>query len=240
MEQAADPFALPGYRRRIEIVPEAGSVLARLEDDLHAMAVRLRHGDGRVDAVEPVMERAPWSTCPGAIAQLRATFAGRPLAEVTARLEKRQNCTHLHDLAVLAAAHAGDSGPVRFDLAASDPVDGRRMLEIRRNGVTIWHWAEQDDLLVAPAAVAGLTLLTLRDWIAALSGPDQEAARLLQWGGLVAHGRTLPPERQNRAADLPASCYTLQPERAAMAERVGLVRDFSTGTAEPLGGFPKA
>lgn len=234
-----DPFARPGYRRRIEILPEDGAVMARLEDDLHAMAVCLRHGDGQVLAVEPVMVRAPWNTCPGALARLQQTFTGKPLAEVTARQEKRQNCTHLHDLAVLAAAHATDGEVTRFDLAASDPVDGQRSLEVRRNGITVWHWVERDEVLVEPEGVAGLTLLTLRDWIAGLSGPEQEAARLLQWGGLVAHGRTLPPERQNRADALPASCYTLQPERAAVAERIGLVRDFSSGTAEPLESFPK-
>lgn len=231
---ALAPFARPGYRRRIEIVPEKGAVLARLEDDHHAMAVRLRHAEGQVLAVEPAMIRAPWSTCPGAIAQLRQTFAGRSLAEVTARLEKRQNCTHLHDLAVLAAAHAADQAATLYDMAANDPVASLRVLEIQRNGETVWRWVERDNVLVQPAAIAGLTLLSLRDWIAGLSGLEQEAARLLQWGGLVAHGRTLPPERQERAADLPANCYTLQPERAAVAKRIGLKRDFSSGADTPL------
>jgi len=61
---------LPGYRRRIRIEPrtsaEGGAVLAMLEDDMHCMAVTLRHEGGVVTAVEPVMERAPWTTCPGA------------------------------------------------------------------------------------------------------------------------------------------------------------------------------
>lgn len=235
-----DPFVQPGYRRRIEIAAQDGAVLARLEDDLHAMAVRLRHRQGQVLEVEPQMVRAPWSTCPGALAKLRETFEGRPLAEVTARLEKRQNCTHLHDLAVLAATHAADAQVTRYDIAAGDPLAGRRVLEIRRNGETAWRWVEQYDVLVSPAEVAGMTLLTLRDWIAALSGASQEAARLLQWAGLVAHGRTLAPVRQGRAADLPANCYTLQPERAAVAERIGIVRDFSAGVDEPLAGFPEA
>lgn len=233
-----DPFAAPGYRRRIIVEPRKDAVTARLEDDLHAMAVRLRHSEGQVLAVEPLMVRAPWSTCPGALAKLRETFERRPLAEVTARLEKRHNCTHLHDLAVLAAAHAEDAVPLTYDIAASDPAEGLRALEIRRNGETVWHWVERNDVLVAPGEVAGQTLLTLRDWIAALTGPEQEAARLLQWAGLVAHGRTLPPVRQGRAADLPANCYTLQPERAALAERIGQMRDFSLGAEEPLAGFP--
>jgi hypothetical protein len=36
---------------------------------------------------------------------------------------------------------------------------------------------------------------------------------------------------------MPANCYTFQPERAAVARRVGLLRDFSDGSEVPLGRF---
>lgn len=228
---------LPGYRRRISVTPTEGAVLAMLEDDIHCMAVILRHDGERVLAVEPATERMPWDTCPGAAAQLVATFAGQPLAEVTARREKKANCTHLHDLAVLAAAHAGDKDRFVYDIAATDPVDGGRVLEIRRDGELLHRWVEQDGVLVEPAAVAGRTLLTLRDWIAALGGCEQESARILQWASLVAHGRTMPLEEQSLAADLPPNCYTFQPERAHRAHRIGVRYDFSGGKRVPLAGF---
>ena len=60
---------------------------------------------------------------------------------------------------------------------------------------------------------------------------------MLQWAGLVAHGRTIPLEQQSRAADLPPNCYSFQPERAAVAERIGLLRDFSQSPQAPLDGF---
>ena len=228
---------LPGYRRRILIQPEKGAVLAMLEDDIHCMAVILRHDGEKVLAVEAVTERMPWDTCPGAAAKLVETFRGQQLAEVNARREKKANCTHLHDMAVLAAAHAQDATPVAYDLFASDPRNGERILEVRRDGRTVHRWVEQDGALIAPAAIAGRTLLTLRGWIDSLVGLEQEAARLLQWASLVAHGRTMPLEDQSRAADLPPNCYTFQPERAAMARRVGERFDFSDGSRVPLEGF---
>jgi hypothetical protein len=235
MRQAIDD--LPGYRRRIRIAPGPGAVLAMLEDDMHCMAVTLRHEGGIVTAVEPVMERAPWTTCPGAKARLIATFAGQPLGEVTARREKRANCTHLHDLACFAAAHARDPAPLTYDLLISDPVAGARALELRRDGETVLRWREKDGVLVEPASAAGLPLMSLREWIGTLPAAEQEPARALQWAGLVAHGRTIPIEQQSIASDIPPNCYTFQPERAAVAVRNGVMRDFSDGSHAPLEGF---
>jgi hypothetical protein len=228
---------LPGYRRRIRVDAVDGAVRAMLEDDFHCMAVTLRHCGGVVTAVEPVMDRAPWTTCPGAAARLVATFAGLPLGEVTARREKRENCTHLHDLAVLAAAHAGQRGGFAYDILAADPVAGERVLELRRDGAVLLCWTEREGVLVAPEAVAGCTLFTLRDRIASLAEAEQEPARLLQWAAMVAHGRLIPMDRQSRAADMPANCFTFQPERAGQAVRVGASVDFSGGSRVPLDQF---
>jgi hypothetical protein len=225
---------LPGYRRVIRIEPERGLVTAMLEDDIHCMAVRLSHADGLVTGVEPVMERVPWTTCPGAAAVLSKTFAGLPLAEVTSRREKKRNCTHLHDLAVFAAAHAGDCSVTELRCFASDPQDGVRILEIWRGEVREHRWIERDGLLTEPEGAAGTSLLTMRDWIASLSGSAQESARMLQWAAIVAHGRTLPEERQNVATDIPPNCYTFQPERAVHAHRTGARFDFSQGSRVPL------
>jgi len=204
---------------------------------MHCMAVTLRHRDGIVTAVEPVMARVPWTTCPGAVEKLQETFVGQRLVEVTGRREKKLNCTHLHDMAVLAAAHADDAEELHYEVFASDPVDGTRHLEIRRNGAVVHRWVEQDGLLVSPADLAGQTLLGLRDWVATQPEPQQEAARLLQWASLVAHGRTMPMESQSDATAIPPNCFTFQPERAVNAVRTGRLRDFSVGPDRPLDGF---
>lgn len=228
------PDRMPGYRRRLRVEAGKGAVVAQMEDDYHCMSVTLEHDGERVTAVVPDMNRAPWTTCPGAPARLVETFAGQPLGEVTARREKQQNCTHLHDLAVLAAAHADEAGGFAYDIFASDPVDGERILEIRRDGVSLMRWTERDGTLTAPGEIKGLTLPTLRNWIAGLPEEDREAARLLQWASIVAHGRTLPWERMHLPENMPPNCYSFQPERIASAVRIGKTVDFSGSGAAPL------
>lgn len=227
--------SLPGYRRLIRIEPRPGAVAAMLEDDMHCLAVILRHDGERVTHVEPDTQRMPWNTCPGAAAKLVATFLGQPLSEVTARRDKKQNCTHLHDLAVLAAAHAHDSAPLEYRISASDPAAGLRVLELDCSDGTHLHWEERDGLLTLPESAAGQHVMALREWIGTLHEAEREAARLLQWASLVAHGRTMPLEEQSDAASLPPNCYTFQPERAVNADRVGERMDFSESGREPLG-----
>lgn len=232
-----DPFLLPGFRRSTRVEARGQAVAAMMEDDMHAMAVILRHDGERVLAVEPDQRRAPWNTCPGAEAKLVETFTGLPLGEVSARRERVLNCTHLHDLAVLAAAHAGSAGPVQYDMAITDPVAGRRLLEIRRDGLTVWHWEEQDGRFVSPSQIAGRGLFDLRDWIAGLPAAEREAARLLQTAGLIAHGRTIPLEQQSDASAIPPNCHTFQPEQARVAKRIRAPQDFSAGGPAPLAEF---
>lgn len=231
------PLTSPGYRRKLRVEAGRGVVVAQMEDDYHCMSVTLEHDERRVTAVIPDINRAPWTTCPGAPAKLVETFSGQLLTDVTARRDKQQNCTHLHDLAVLAAAHAGTVGRITYGVYASDPVDGERILEIQRDGKTAMRWVEQNGVLVSPEAIAGLTLMTLRDWIASLPENEREPARLLQWAAIVAHGRTLPWERMHLTDNMPPSCYTFQPERIASAFRVGTIIDFSGTGAIPLDSY---
>jgi hypothetical protein len=231
---------LPGYRCRFRVTPGEGWVRSEVEDDYHHMRVTLRHADGVVTAVEPQMVRAPWTTCPGAIKRLQQTFTGRPLADFPALGEKATNCTHLHDLALLAAAHAGDDAPLTYDVLASDAVAGRRLIELRRDGEPVMGWVEQDGKLVEPAAAAGMTLLQLRPYIDALDAEGQEQARVLRWGAIVAHGRAIPLENQSDATRMPPTCFTFQPENKVRAIRVGEIRDFSRGSLQPLEPRPAA
>lgn len=225
----------PGFRRRIEVLPGPSRITAALEDDYHCMAVTLRHDGGTVTEVVPVMERAPWTTCPGAPAKLKATFEGVALSGVAVRGEKQANCTHLHDLAVLAAAHAHDAAPTRYDILVADARDGRNEAEIRRDGRMIVRLVHEADILVEPEEVRGVSLFKLRPWIEAQDAPTREAARLLQWGTILAHGRAMPIEKQSDARRMPPNCYTFQPENAKVAVRIGRVVDFSAeGAPEPL------
>jgi hypothetical protein len=226
---------LPGFRRRFRVTPAAGWVRAEVEDDYHRMSVTLRHDGKTVSSVEPTVMRAPWTTCPGAVDQLERTFTGIALSAFARRGEKQANCTHLHDLALLAAAHAADAEPLVYDVFVTDPMDGKRRAELRRGGATVLAWVESGFELIEPAELAGIALDRMRSWIDTLDPVRQEAARLLRWGNMMANGRIIPMDQQSDASRLPAgSCYTFQPLRAMHARRVGAIRDFSVGTVQPL------
>jgi hypothetical protein len=226
---------LPGFRRRFRVTPGLRSVHAAVEDDYHCMAVRIHHDGNTATAIEPEMERAPWTTCPGAVAVLQETFTGVALTDFASRGEKRENCTHLHDLAVLAAAHAADSSPLLYDILVSDPIDGRRRMELRRNGMVVLNWTDAQYAILEPVELAGVRLDKLRPWIESLDAEGQEAARLLQWGAILAHGRSRPLEDQSDARSIGIDrCYTFQSRRVAGAKRIVAVRDFSTGASQPL------
>jgi hypothetical protein len=226
----------PRFWRRFVVTPAAGKVVSEVEDDYHCMRVTIQHDSKIATAIKGEMIRAPWTTCPGAPVQLEQTFNGVALDAFVARGQKQANCTHLHDLATLAAAHAHDEAPIVYDILVGDPVDGQREAELRRNGSAILGWALQGTELVAPAELAGLSLFKLGPWIETLSPDMQEAARVFRWGSLIANGRLIPLADQSDATRMPPNCYTFQPDRARIAKRVGVIRDFSNGNEKPLDG----
>ena len=228
---------LPGFRRRILITPGARHVSAALEDDIHCMLVTLQHDGERITGVEPEMDRAPWTSCPGAREVLVRSFIGLPLAAARAPREKRINCTHLYDLAVLAAAHAADPVAFAYDVLVSDPVSGEQWTELRHGGRVLHRWQLRDGAIVSPQALAGRHLMQLRDWIATLDPAAAEAARVLQWASMVAHGRTMPLSRQSDAAAMQPNCHSFQPEHATTAQRVGRRIDFARASRAPLAHF---
>ncbi len=235
---AASHDATPGFRRRFRVTPGPGWVRSEVEDDFHCMAVTLRHEDGMIAVVEAEMDRAPWTTCPGAVAQVEQTFTGAALADAAGHGGKTENCTHLYDLAVLAAAHAADAEPLVYDVIAADPVDGRRRIELRRNGALAMSWVEENGRFIEPQDIAGLNLRNIRPWIDALDVRQQEEARLLRWAAMIAIGRLIPLDQQTDASQLPPNCYTFQPDRRVQARRVGEIRDFRAGPAPPLARRP--
>lgn len=227
----------PGFRRRFAVAVGDGWVRSAVEDDFHCMRVTIRHDGQRATSVEGEVMRAPWTTCPAAGMQLKKTYEGVALSDFLARGDKQSNCTHLHDLALLGAAHAFDAQPPSYEVLVSDPIEGRRHAEIRRNGQRVLGWIESGMRLVEPAELAGMTLDKLRPWIDSLTADQQEAARLLRWANMMANGRQIPMEQQSDASRMPSNCYTFQPGRKEVAKRVGPIRDFSRQTAQPLDGI---
>lgn len=230
----------PAFHRHVLITSGEGWISAWVEDDYHHMGVTLRHDGQTIVGVEADMVRAPWSTCPGAVHQLDATFTGVRLDDVAARGEKQANCTHLHDMAVIAAAHARDLVPTRYEITVTDAVDGVRVGQITRDGVPVLRIIERANLVEEPTQAAGKTLFQLGEWIASLDEQGREAARLLRWAAIIAHGRAIPMERQSDATRMPSNCFTFQPGRKEKAQRIGAVLDFSTAERRPLDSLPSA
>lgn len=227
----------PGYRRRFRITPETRRICCEVEDDFHCMAVVLNHDGERAVRLEADMHRAPWTPCPGAIAELGDVFDDVLLADFPMQGAKRRNCTHLYDLALLAASHASDAQETVFDILVSDPEQGRRRAEIRRNNALVLYWVESGFDVLEPQELAGVNLVNMRDWIETQTTELQESARLLRWANMVANGRTIPLADQSVASDIPPNCYTFQPERAKTAHRIGDIKNFGPGGGEPLAGY---
>jgi len=225
---------MPGFRRRFRVTPSQHWVLAELEDDYHCMGVTVYHDGVIALTVEPDIKRAPWTTCPGAEQECRKTFTGVALAEFPARKAKKSNCTHLYDLALLAAKYASEQEPLVYDLYVSDPIDGKRTAEVRRDAALVFRWVEFNGVFTEPAVLAGESVENIQAWIAVLETPQQETVRMLRWASMIARGRSMPIEEQSDATRLPPACYTFQPVRAQQAERVGEIIDFSEGLKQPL------
>lgn len=225
----------PGYRRRILIELGEGTVTAELEDDYHRMVVTLDHAGGVITAVNSAMKRSPWTTCPGAMAQLETTFRGQRLDAAGLRDEKPRNCTHLFDLATFAAAHAGEAAPIAYEIAVADAVDGAAEARLWRDGVAVFHWRYADGAYTAPADMAGMPMAAIGGWIAALPADLQEPARILRWAAMVAHGRTMILPAGMSATHFPSgACFTFQPETAPNGtRRPGADVDFTAPGARP-------
>jgi hypothetical protein len=227
----------PGFRRRIVITPNSDRSTCEVEDDYHHMKVSLIHDGERATQVEALMIRVPWTTCPGARAVAEATFTDVRLDAFARRGEKKANCTHLHDLAIWVAAHALDAAPTCYDVFVSDPVDGLSAAELRRNGTALLRWNVTGFTIVDPPVLAGLPLTGINEWIATRDPAGQEAARILRWACLLAHGRQRARRKLSyEQADLPAGqCFTFQPERMATAARTfDTFVDFSETGTMPL------
>ena len=182
------------------------------------------------------MERAPWSTCPGAVAVLEQTFVGIALQEFRiARGQARQ----LHASARSCRPRRSSCLRHRAHAVRHSRLRSRRRQERGRTAPQRHHGArlERGEGSDHHARTVGWPRPRQHAQLDRIPGPKtQEAARLLRWGTMVAHGRTLPAGWASRAGNMASRsrCYTFQPHRAGEAKHVGAIRDFSRGTARPL------
>ncbi|MBI4985113.1 MAG: DUF2889 domain-containing protein [Rhodocyclales bacterium] len=226
------------FRRRLRFSVGVGVVAVDMEDGNHAFRLRLLHDGQRVVDIAAEAIRYPYATCPETMAQLRE-LVGQPLVDV-ALLRKllvpRRNCTHLTDLALLAAKHAIEAGLQRqYDIAVDDEKDGITRARVECAGRLVHDWQIADYVITAPAAFAGKPMMRgFYGWAAAaFGGMEVEAAVALQRGFFVAQSRRYLVEPYE---DYPAnvelvmegSCYSYSNGVMERALRnPGSIRDFT-------------
>ena len=233
------------FRRRVRIEPDKGVVTATLNDTFHAMRVRLSHDGHIVTHAEAELSRFPMTTCPGAADPYRELI-GLPVATdrpaFFAPGRASRNCTHLLDLGLLAlgAVHRGD-GPLVYDVAIPDAVDGCTVLTASVGGMAVHVWTLQDNQIVAPDVFAGRSVFGgFATWAeAAFQGVALDAARVAQKSVFVARGRAfevdgVPPRPAALQVNRTGACFSFStPWREQAVGVVGYARDYSSGIEEP-------
>ncbi len=240
------------YRRTILVEAAAGEVRGELADDFHHFAVRVRHDDAAVCEIDGEPVRVPWTTCPGALTPLRrmeGVALELPLLELLRHSPAREQCTHWHDLACLAIAHAARAargGPAarRYDFAMPDREGRATTCSLARDEEPCarWHLEGMQIVEADDASFAGLKIGTapFREHLARITDPEAlEAAWVLQRAFFIGLGRQHDFERMPTAevfgAMVGGSCHTYSPERMASGERIrGTVRDFTDRPGDVL------
>jgi hypothetical protein len=228
-----EPFR--GYRRRVRIDPQPLRATAWLEDDFHHFGVELIHDGEVVTEVVAHAPRFPWSTCPAAGAYLQARFHGAPLASFGEGEDQRSHCTHFYDLALAAARHALDDGPLVYDISVDEADPAGPLAELSINGDPTLQWrmgaaGERD-------GVPGGDMAAFAQWTRALPPALAEAGMMFRRAAPISGGRRINLEAYRTADEVGQKgvCYTFQPERAASSARViGAIRDFSEHPEEML------
>jgi hypothetical protein len=239
------------YRRRVRLGLEPRRVTGVVNDDYHAMWLRLAHDGTAVRDVEAGMQRWPKTTCPGAIQVLREII-GFPVSVSRQAFygEGRagRNCTHLLDLAFWALGQVrrglvrGGPGETVVDIEIPDRVRGETHMRATVDGRLVHDWIVTDAVIQAPADLAGLGVFSgfARAAEARLSGLALETAWMLQKAAFVARGRAfvvdgVPARSALEEPQRAGACFAFtEPSLSFARSNVGYVQDFTQGLRELL------
>jgi hypothetical protein len=244
-----DPIVNPTYgtrifRRRIRIEKHGQTILAGLEDTLHAFQLVVQHDGNVVTAIEGTWFRHPNGTCPGAVDQF-APYIGKALTAQRDIFRKysdtRKQCSHFLDVLGLVFAHALRDEVVRqFDVTVPDIVDGKSWVEIQVNGWRVHRWQIDHEHILAPAELGGHTFYAgFSRWSAEMfDGDELEAAHVLQMGIFVSFAgmfdfMAMGARHKSSWVVMEAikgACYAVQPERIEGATLCHDRRDFTDST----------
>ena len=150
------------YRRAIRIRADEGRASAEIEDDFHHFRVSLAHDGVQVTDAHGEAVRHPWSSCPlasGALTALRGLPIGAHPTAIYRHADPLGQCTHMFEMAGLAAAQAARGpGERRYDVSVSDAADGQAEAELRRDRERVLRWTPPSVAANVPAPIAAARL----------------------------------------------------------------------------------
>ena len=232
--------------RRLLLQASAGVCTAAVEDDFHHFVVTLAHDGQRVTAVEVAAPRTPWTLCPQA-AERRHQFVGLPLQPriplSLPGIDSKQQCTHQHDLMVLALSHALRGGRRDYLTHVTDPQDRQQHSRLWRDGELVLDWRLHRTLIESADVFHGRDLRSVMDWASqALDDDSLEALVVLRRSVMVSGGRAVDLDRFDHASQImgrmAGGCFVFQPERAEQALRIkGSIRTDLHDHAQLLADF---
>ena len=204
-------FGSGALRRRVRLIARTGVVQCGVEDAYHSFRLSLHHDGRRVTEIRPTFLRVPLSTCPSADVPLRG-FVGlaldTPWRTLVAKENPRAHCTHLHDLAMLAMAHAQRGGTRTYDIAVPDEHPEPVWSTVHRDGVEVLRWRTWRGKILAPTELEGRPLLRgFSAWAnTTFSGDQLEAALVMHKGYFVSRARSWDVEA---GAGLPIASHEM-------------------------------
>jgi len=208
-------------------------VRAALEDDFHHFRVELHARAGVISAIAAQAPRHPYSLCPSAaqpLQRLVGTALTRQAHALGRAVDPREQCTHLLDLAGLAAAAAARGvHERRYDIEVPLRQDGRTQARLARDGEPLLCWDVLELTVTGPDPYTGFDLRQgMASWaLANLAEEEAEAALVLRRGAAISMGKGKPLDAQVHAVAT-GRCYAQQAERAPLALRqVGSTWDFT-------------
>lgn len=237
-------YGTGAYRRRIRLWNEDGAVSGQLDDNNHALWMRLFHDGARITGTDGGFSRWPTTGCVSAADGLRSLIGmelGTGWLSIYGEGQPRGACTHMFDLAALGIAQAARPTTERvWDVIVPDEgADGLLDAELLLDGERVHHWRLRDMAIAEPAELGGQDVLRgFMPWaLARFEGDALEGAIVLRMGLFVARARTVVPDTEvlplSRFTQRHGVCYAYSSPRFERAlQRMNTVRDFSDGLVE--------
>lgn len=230
------------YRRRLRIKKTLDMVVADLLDDYHEMACTLHHDGTHITRIGAYIQRAPFSTCPGASAATRE-LEGLPLSISRKALygegRARRNCTHIFDLIGFAISQAlSERWITVLNFVVPDLSSNGSRVGVTQDGRTVLEWTvNSDEVILEPVEHSGRSLFGgFSHWAEAnFSGFELELVLHLQKAIFVSRGRRylIGDESENSIRDEPdrlGACFTFsEPQFSVAKPNADYVRDFTSG-----------